>query len=189
MFVKLVLATGKKSYGPLHRAVWNMEAPKEIKWSQDALWPSLRVTLHQLHRIFMVRQSALFNVGGHHTGHEHKEVRITGGHYHNSVTQDFGEPVIESYHSNSHPVCILHPSECEGIKSISLWLPSPYLLRRKKIIIIQCDNEVCSTSSMGKRLREPKEWFPLSRQIKRYQVSWTLNNQNTDWNKSRFLPQ
>lgn len=119
MFVKLVLATGGRSSGPLHRAAWNMEAPKEIK---DKPWCFMTVPQSHAPPTAPYPRGyihSLFNVGGYHTGHGHKEVRIPGGHYHNSGKQDSGEPVFKSYHSNSHPVCILHPSEGQGIKSIS----------------------------------------------------------------------
>lgn len=85
----------------------------ETKWKPIRFCARDAVTLHQSYHSLVVTVSPISRRREPHSS-RNPGVRITGGHlggcHHNRGRPDFGEPVIKSYHSKSHLVCVLHPS-------------------------------------------------------------------------------
>lgn len=137
MFGKLELASGQRSRGPRHWAACVCSqhgSSMRQSGSQCAFVPG-----PQSHSISCTiaywLPPALFHAGGTHTAAGTQGGQITGGHlggcHHNRGRPDFGEPVIKSYHSKSHLVCVLHPSNVRRPSACKSNHP-PFLLSDEK---------------------------------------------------------
>lgn len=124
-----VWTTGRKSYDlstELRKSPWNMVLPKETKWKPTRFHDLVsEVICHQ--------HSAPLTAAG--VGRNHRTAQIwgggmTGGHRGGPPQWSkarFWRASVEGCHTNSRPVCILHPSDRQRGQEAVIIIPSPYL--------------------------------------------------------------
>lgn len=198
MFGTLVLAFGKVLWtSPLsYLCVLTTRQLHETKWKPTCFCARASVTLHQLYHSLVVTVSPISRRREPHSS-RNTGVRITaGGHlegcHHSRGRPDLGEPVIKSYHSKSHLVCVLHPSNVRRPSACNSNHP-PLMLSDEKSNYNTMWNAACGTiSGKDEQLREPKNDFhclselEVTCELDTEQLEETLRK-NTDWNESRFL--